>query len=41
MWVRKKMVPKRELLKNIPLHAQKQNYRTNICELENHVGEKG
>jgi len=33
-------VPKCELFENIPLHAQKLNYRINICELEDHVGEK-
>jgi hypothetical protein len=26
---------------NIPLHAQKLNCRTCVCELENHVGKKG
>ncbi len=32
---------KPELLKNIPLHGQGLNYRANVCELEDHVGEKG
>jgi len=41
MWVWEKMVPKRELLKSIPLHAQGLNYKVSICELEDHVGEKG
>jgi hypothetical protein len=40
MWVREKMVPKHELFKNIPLNAQGLNCETNICELEDHVGEK-
>jgi hypothetical protein len=40
MWVRKKMVPKRKLPESIPLHNQGLNFRTNICELEDHVGEK-
>jgi len=34
------MVPKCELLKNIHLHAQKLNYETYVCELEDHVGEE-
>jgi hypothetical protein len=34
------MVPKHELLKNIPLHAQGLKCKANICELEDHVGEK-
>ncbi len=39
--MRKKMVPKRELPKSILLHGQGLNYGTNVCELEDHVGEKG
>jgi hypothetical protein len=39
--VQEKMVPKRELLENIPLHGQGLNCRANIYELEDHVGEKG
>jgi hypothetical protein len=35
------MVAKRELLESISLHAQGLNCRTIICELEDHVGEKG
>jgi hypothetical protein len=34
-------MPKHELFESIPLHTQKLNYETNICELEDHVGEKG
>jgi len=34
-------VPKHELTKNIPLHNERLNYKVNICELEDHVGEKG
>jgi len=34
------MVPKHELLESIPLHDQGLNYGINICELEDHVGEK-
>jgi hypothetical protein len=34
-------MPKHELLKIIPLHRQRLNCETNICELEDHVGEKG
>jgi len=41
MWVWEKMVPKCELLENIPLHAQGLNYGINVCVLEDHVGEKG
>ncbi len=37
----KKMVPKHKLPKNIPLHPRKLNCGTYICELEDHVGEKG
>jgi hypothetical protein len=39
--VQEKMVPKCELLESIPLHGQKFNYGANVCELEDHVGEKG
>ncbi len=39
MW--EKMVPKHELFECIPMHDQRLNYRGNICELEDHVGEKG
>jgi hypothetical protein len=35
------MVPKHKLLKNVSLHDQELNYGKNICELEDHVGEKG
>jgi hypothetical protein len=41
MWVWEKMVPKHKLLETIPLHGQGLNYRTNVSELEDHVGEKG
>jgi hypothetical protein len=41
MWVWEKMVPKHELPKSIPLHSQRLNYRARVCELEDHVGEKG
>jgi hypothetical protein len=41
MWVREKMVPKHKLFENIPLNAQGLNCEANICELEDHVGEKG
>ncbi len=34
-------MPKHKLLKNIPVHGQRLNCGTNICELEDHVGEKG
>jgi hypothetical protein len=34
------MVPKHELFKNILSHFQELNYRKNIYELEDHVGEK-
>jgi hypothetical protein len=37
----KKMVPKCELLKSIPLHGERLNCGVNICELEDHVEEKG
>jgi len=39
-WVQEKMVPKHELTKSIPLHNQGLNCEANICELEDHVGEK-
>jgi hypothetical protein len=35
------MVPKRELPKNICLHAQRLNCGIGVCELEDHVGGKG
>jgi hypothetical protein len=35
------MVPKYKLPESIPLHAQRLNYGVDICELEDHVGEKG
>jgi hypothetical protein len=35
-----KMVPKRKLLKNIPLHVQKLKCRKGIYELKGHVREK-
>jgi hypothetical protein len=35
-----KMVPKCELFENIPLHFQKLNYKKDIYELNDHVGEK-
>jgi hypothetical protein len=41
MWVWEKMVPKRELPESIPLHAQGLNCGASVCELEDHVGEKG
>ncbi len=34
-------MPKHQLPKNIPLHGQGLNCRINVCELEDHVGEKG
>jgi hypothetical protein len=37
----KKMVPKCELPKSIPLHNQWLNFETNVCELEDHVNENG
>ncbi len=37
--VQRKMVPKHELLENIPLHIQKLNYEKSVYELEDHVGE--
>jgi len=40
-WVWEKMVPKHELFENIPLHSQGLNCKVNVCELEDHVGEKG
>ncbi len=39
--MREKMVPKHKLLKSISLHGQRLNYGTNVCKLEDHVGEKG
>jgi len=39
--VREKMMPKHELPKNIHLHAQRLNCKVNVCELKDHVGEKG
>ncbi len=33
-------MPKCELFENIPLHFQELNYKKNIYELEDHVGEK-
>jgi hypothetical protein len=41
MWMWKKMVPKRKLLESIFLHGQRLNYKTSVCELKDHVGEKG
>jgi len=38
--VQEKMVAKRELFESIPLHDQRLNYRTNFCELEDHVGKR-
>jgi len=35
------MVQNHKLPKSIPLHNQGLNYETNVCELENHVQEKG
>jgi hypothetical protein len=35
-----KIMLKRELLENIPLHVQGLNYRKDIYELKDHVGEK-
>jgi hypothetical protein len=34
------MVPKCKLLDNIPLHGQRLNCGTCVCELEDHVREK-
>ncbi len=34
------MVPKCELLENIPLHIRELNYEKNVYELKNHVGEE-
>jgi hypothetical protein len=39
--VQEKMVPNHELPESNPLHGSRLNYETNICELEDHVGEKG
>jgi hypothetical protein len=41
MWVWEKMVPKCEVHENIPLHIQGLNYKASLCELKDHVGEKG
>jgi hypothetical protein len=35
------MVPKCELPESIPLHYQRLNFGVGICELEDHVGQKG
>jgi len=35
------MMPKCELFESIPLHGQGLNCRISVCELEDHVGEKG
>jgi hypothetical protein len=32
-------MPKHKLFKSIPLHVQELNYKENIYELEDHVGE--
>jgi len=40
MWVCKKMVPECELLKDIPLHVQKLNYKKGVYELKDRVGEE-
>jgi hypothetical protein len=34
------MAPKHKLPENIPLHNQGLNYKANVCELEDHVGER-
>ncbi len=39
--VKKQMVPKRELFESTPLHGQGLKCGVGICELEDHVGEKG
>jgi hypothetical protein len=39
--VQEKMVPRYKLPKSINLHGQRLNYESNVCELEDHVGEKG
>jgi len=39
--VQKKMVPNHELFESIPLQGQGFNSEANVCELEDHVGEKG
>jgi len=41
MWVWEKMVPKHKLPENVFLHAQRLNCGVGVCELEDHVGEKG
>jgi hypothetical protein len=40
MWVQEKMVPKHKLPKKFPYDEYK-NYKIGICELDDHVGEKG
>ncbi len=39
--MQEKMVLKHKLPESIPLHDQRLNYEADICELEDHVGEKG
>ncbi len=39
--MQEKMVPKRKMSESISLRAQGQNYKANIYELEDHVGENG
>jgi hypothetical protein len=39
--MQEKMVPKHKLPVNIILHSQGLNCETNVCELEDHVEEKG
>jgi hypothetical protein len=36
----KEMVPKHELLENIPLHVQELNCEKNVYELKDHIGER-
>jgi hypothetical protein len=38
--VQREMVPKCKLLKSISLHVQNLNYRKNVYELNDHVGEE-
>jgi len=38
--VKRNMVPKCKLFKNVPLHIRELNYEKNVCELEDHVGEE-
>jgi hypothetical protein len=38
--MQKKMVPKHELLENIPLHVQELNCKKGVYELKDHIGEK-